>query len=135
MPMDSAFLRCMWFDRKSRLSLTHACGNFCLAFLAGPVLCEFHGMTSHRVQNGRAYSLGMCWRVQVHIPMCVNLFSFAKGEPFVDICGLLLDHCWTLTYGTLGSFCHWAFNWNCLCQRCGLRDLPRIEPGPEKSAL
>ena len=61
------------------MSFTHACGIFGFAFVDGLALCESNGMIWHGVEDGRVYSLGPGWTVQVHMPIYVNSFSFVTG--------------------------------------------------------
>ena len=83
MPMNSAFLHCMWSDRKNRLSLTHACEFvfICQGWISvGPVLDP----CSTRV--GR--TLDPCWtRVDpcwTSGPVWTRVGPVLDREQFVD---------------------------------------------------
>ena len=52
-------------------------------------------------------------------------YLWTSGGSFVDFCGPLVNQCWIIVgpYWILGSFGHWAFNWNFLCHCRALRDV------------
>ena len=57
MPINSAFLHCIWSNQKSRLNLTHACGNFGLLLFTD----------KHYV--GPMGGFGMRYRMEGHIAL------------------------------------------------------------------